>query len=146
MKYKLIVDKDKEEEVVVTAHAANELTDRIEDMVLSYAGNDSIHAYSDDEIVRLGFEDIECFTVIDRKIFAMSGDGKKYRISHRLCELEEMLPSYFTYINKSTIANQRSIKCFKTAFNGSVDAIFKCGYTDYVSRRCFAEIKRRFEK
>ena len=28
----------------------------------------------------------------------------------------------------------------------SVDAVFKCGYKEYVSRRCFAQIKRRFEK
>ena len=146
MKYKLIIDSEKDEEVVVTAHSASELTDKIEDIVLSYEGSDSIHAYNDDEIVRLNFEAIECFTVIDRKIFAVAEDGKKYRISHRLCELEAMIPSYFVYINKSTIANQRRIKCFKTAFSGSVDAIFKCGYTDYVSRRCFSEIKRRFEK
>jgi len=26
-----------------------------------------------------------------------------------------------------------------------VDAVFKCGYREYVSRRCFAQIKRRFE-
>ncbi len=146
MKYRLIIDKGKEEEVIVTAHAASELTDMIEDLVLSYEGNNSIYAYSEDEIIRLSFEDTECFTVIDRKIFAVSCNGKKYRISHRLFELEAMLPSYFVRINKSTIANQRRIKQFKTAFSGAVDAIFKCGYTDYVSRRCFSEIKRRFEK
>jgi len=30
-------------------------------------------------------------------------------------------------------------------YSGAVDAVFKCGYRDYVSRRCLAQIKRRFE-
>ena len=30
-------------------------------------------------------------------------------------------------------------------FSGGVDAVFRCGYREYVSRRCFAEIRRRYE-
>lgn len=145
MKYKLIVDKDAIEEIVATVHEPSELTDQIENLVLTYKGKDSIMAYREDEITNLTFSDIECITVIDRKTFAIDSLGTKYRINHRLCELEEMLPSYFIRINKSGIANKSRIVRFKTSFNGAVDVIFKCGYTDYVSRRCFADIKRRIE-
>lgn len=145
MKYKLIVDKDAIEEIVATVHEPSELTDQIENLVLTYKGKDSIMAYREDEITNLTFPDIECITVIDRKTFAIDSLGAKYRINHRLCELEEMLPSYFIRINKSGIANKSRIVRFKTSFNGAVDVIFKCGYTDYVSRRCFADIKRRIE-
>ncbi len=145
MKYKLIVDKDAIEEIVATVHEPSELTDQIENLVLTYKGKDSIMAYREDEITNLTFSDIECITVIDRKTFAIDSLGAKYRINHRLCELEEMLPSYFIRINKSGIANKSRIVRFKTSFNGAVDVIFKCGYTDYVSRRCFADIKRRIE-
>ena len=31
------------------------------------------------------------------------------------------------------------------AFSGSVDVIFKSGYRDYVSRRCFADIKKELK-
>ena len=146
MKFQLIIDPEGEEEVVARVHRASELTDKIEELVLAYDGNDSLLATGDDEVIRLPYSDIECITVIDRKVFAIDGHGVKYRVSRRLCELEELLPSCFIRINKSTIANERKIVRFKTAFSGAVDAVFKCGYTDYVSRRCFADIKRRFEK
>ena len=42
MKYKLIIDKDAEEEIVVTAHAPSSLTARIEDLVREYSGTDSL--------------------------------------------------------------------------------------------------------
>ena len=146
MKFQLIIDPEGEEEVVARVREASELTDKIEALVLAYDGNDSLLATGDDEVIRLPYSDIECITVIDRKVFAVDGRGVKYRVSRRLCELEELLPSCFIRINKSTIANERKIVRFKTAFSGAVDAVFKCGYTDYVSRRCFADIKRRFEK
>jgi len=146
MKFQLIIDPHGDEEVVARVHRASELTDKIESLVLAYVGKDALPATRDDELVRLPYSDIECITVIDRKVYAIDGRGVKYRVSRRLCELEELLPSCFIRINKSTLANERKIVRFKTAFSGAVDAVFKCGYTDYVSRRCFADIKRRFEK
>jgi DNA-binding LytR/AlgR family response regulator len=143
MKFKLIIDKDAEEEIVAVVHETSALTDQIEDLVRAYTGNYKITVYNEDEMKQLCFSDIECITVIDRKIFAIDGTGEKYRINQRLCDLEQILPSYFIRINKSTIANENRILRFGTAYTGAVDAIFKCGYKDYVSRRCFAEIKRR---
>lgn len=143
MKFKLIIDKDAEEEIVAVVHEPSRLTEQIEDLVRAYAGNCKISVYNEDEIKQLAFSDIECIAVIDRKIFAIDGNGEKYRIQGRLCDLEKTLPAYFIRINKSAIANQNRILRFATAYTGAVDAIFKCGYKDYVSRRCFAEIKRR---
>ena len=144
MKFKLIIDKDAEEEIVMTVREASELTEQIENLIRAYTGNHKISVYNEDEIVQLRFSDIECVTVIDRKIFAIDGEGNKYRVQQRLCDLEEILPAYFIRLNKSTIANENRILRFSTAYTGAVDAIFKCGYKDYVSRRCFAEIKRRW--
>ena len=143
MKFKLIIDKDAEEEIVAVVHETSALTDQIEDLVRAYTGNYKITVYNEDEMKQLCFSDIECITVIDRKIFAIDGTGEKYRMNQRLCDLEQILPSYFIRINKSTIANENRILRFTTTYTGAVDAIFKCGYKDYVSRRCFAEIKRR---
>lgn len=146
MKFQLILDPECEEEVVARVREASELTDKIEELVLAYGGRNFVIAENENGMIRLPYSDIECVTVIDRRVFVIDGNGEKYRVSYRLCELEERLPSCFIRINKSTIANERRIVCFKTAFSGAVDAVFKCGYTDYVSRRCFADIKRRFEK
>ncbi len=145
MKYKLIIDKDAEEEIIAIAHAPSSLTQQIEDLVCSYSGADSIMGYRDDEMRKLTFGEIECITVLDRKVIAVDTDGNHYLLKERLRDLEEVLPSYFIRINKSTLANEHCIIRFDAAFSGGVDAVFDCGYRDYVSRRCFAEIRRRYE-
>ena len=145
MKYKLIIDKHAEEEITVIAHGPSSLTRQIEDLVRSYEGQGSIMGCREDEMRKLSFGDIECITVISRKVIAIDTAGKRYRLQDRLCDLEEILPSYFIRINKSTLANEHRIARFDAAFSGGVDAIFQCGYREYVSRRCFAEIRRRYE-
>ena len=145
MKYKLIIDKKVEEEIIAIVHSPSSLTEQIENLVCSYSGADSIMGYRDDEMRKLAFQDIECITILDRKVIAIDTTGNHYRIQERLRDLEEVLPSYFIRINKSTLANEHRILQFDAAFSGGVDAVFQCGYREYVSRRCFAEIRRRYE-
>lgn len=146
MNFKLIIDRKKEEAVVITAHDRSALTDRIEAMVREYGGNHRIAVWDEDDWKMLSFEEIECITVADGKTWAIDTRGKHFRIKQRLYEVEAILPSYFIRINKSAIANEARLERFSPSFSGAVDAIFKCGYREYVSRRCLAEIKRRFEK
>ena len=146
MKYELIIDRDAQESVIVTARAPSALTQKIEDLVRNYSGTDSILGSREDELRRLQFSDIECITILDRKVMAIDRAGKEYRIQERLRDLEQLLPSYFIRINKSTLANEHRIARFDAGFSGSVDAVFHCGYREYVSRRCFAQIRRRYEK
>ena len=145
MKYKLIIDKSVEEEIIAIVHKPSSLTQNIENLVCSYLGIDSIMGYQADEIRKLAFQDIECITIIDRKVIAIDKDGKQYRLQERLRDLEAALPTYFIRINKSSLANEHRILRFDAVFSGGVDAVFRCGYREYVSRRCFAEIRRRYE-
>lgn len=145
MKYKLIIDKNAEEEITVVAHAPSSLTQRIEDIVFTFSGVDYVMGYRDGEMRRLSFGQIECITVIDRRVIAIDTGGNRYLLKDRLRDLEDILPSYFIRINKSTLANEHRIQRFDAVFSGAVDAVFVCGYRDYVSRRCFAQIKRRYE-
>ena len=145
MKYKLIIDKNAEEEIIAVVHAPSELTRQIEEIICSFSGADSIMGYRDDEMRRLAFGEIECITILDRKVMAIDTNGNQYRIKDSLRDLEEILPSYFIRINKSTLANEHRILRFDTMFTGGVDAVFQCGVREYVSRRCFAEIRRRYE-
>ena len=145
MKYKLIIDKDAEEEITVIAHAPSSLTQEIEDLVRNFSGVDSIMGYKDDEMRRLSLSDVECITVLDRRVVAVDREGERYTIKERLRDLEDVLPSYFIRINKSTLANEHCILRFCAVFSGGVDAVFRCGYREYVSRRCFVEIRRRYE-
>ena len=144
MKYKLIIDKNVEEEIIAIVHAPSSLTQQIENLICSFSGTDNILGYRDDEMRKLAFAEIECITIIDRKVIAMDTKGNRYRLQDRLRDLENILPSYFIRINKSTLANEHRISRFDAAFSGGVDAVFQCGYREYVSRRCFAEIRRRY--
>ncbi len=145
MKFRLVIDKSKDEEIVATVHAPSALTQEIEDLVNGFTGVDAIVGYNDDEMRRLSFAEIECITVLDRRVVAIDTNGKKYILRERLRDLEAVLPSYFIRINKSAIASERHIRRFDAVFNGGVDAVFSSGYREYVSRRCFAEIRRRYE-
>ena len=143
MKFKLIIDKEKDEQVVVTAHSRSPLVDELEALLSRHA--DRIPGYTEDDIKMLSVAEIECVTVLDGKTYAIDRENRRYRLKQRLYELEEQLPPSFIRINKSALANQAALDRFAVTIAGSVDAVFKCGYREYVSRRCFAQIKRRLE-
>lgn len=145
MKFKLIIDKNAQEEVIAIVHAPSALTQQIEELVCGSRAADSIMGYREDELRRLDLAEVECITVIERRVVAIDSRGEQYRLHERLRELEEILPPSFVRINKSSIANTARIARFDTVFSGGVDAVFRCGWRDYVSRRCFAEIRRRYE-
>ena len=67
MKFKLILDKSKEEEVVATVHQRSLLTDQIEQLVMQHTGADRIAAYTEDGIELLPIGQIECVTVLEGK-------------------------------------------------------------------------------
>ena len=144
MKFKLIVDQTKEEEIVVTVHEPSGLTERIQQLVQEYTGTDRIAAYWEDDIKMLSFSQIVCITVQDGKTYAVDLKGVHFRLKQRLYELESILPPTFIRINKSAIANEQHIERFAANFSGAVDAVFRGGYREYVSRRCFAELRRRY--
>ena len=144
MKFKLIIDKDAEEEILAKVHARTPLIDEIEALISKHT--DRIPGYREDEIKMLAISEIECITVLDGKTYAIDSKNRRYRLKQRLYELEQQLPPTFIRINKSTLANETRLERFHVTYAGSVDAIFRCGYTEYVSRRCFAQIKRRFER
>ena len=143
MKFRLIIDKEKDEEVVATVRERTAFIDELESLISKHT--DRIPGYTEDDIKMLSVSEIECVTVLDGKTYAIDTQNRRYRLKQRLYELEGTLPSSFIRINKSTLANESALDRFTVTYAGSVDAVFKCGYTEYVSRRCFAQIKRRLE-
>ena len=144
MKFRVIIDKTKDEEVVATVHQRTGLIDEIEAVILHSERPDVLAAYQDEEIRLLDIADVECITADEGRVYAVSESGERYLLKKRLYEIEEMLPPEFIRINKSSIANRKRIKRFTTTISGAVDAEFKSGFKEYVSRRCFADLKRRF--
>lgn len=146
MRFKLLIKADEDEEIVARVHARSELTDKIEQLVIEHNGDGKFYAIHETrEIIReLSLDEIECITVLDGKTYFIDRKNEKYISRKRLYEIEETLPESFIRINKSAIANRKYIKRFESNIGGAVSVKFLSGYTDYVSRRCFAEIKRRF--
>ncbi len=144
MIFKLNIDKDCKEEVIANVHERTPLVNEIERLVLQDGTPDQMAGYRDDEIVMLEIREIECFTVEDEKTFAVDKRGQRYRIRKRLYELEEMLPGDFVKLSKSAIANRGKIVKYKVQLSGAVDAVFESGNVECISRRCFAELKRRY--
>ena len=143
MKFKLIIDTEKEEELVATVHSRTPLIDEIEALLSKHT--DRIPGYTEDHIKMLAVSELECVTVLEGKTYAIDSENRRYRLKLRLYELEQQLPPSFIRINKSALANEKALDRFTVTSAGSVDAVFNCGYREDVSRRCFSQIKRRFE-
>lgn len=145
MRFRVEIDPEGEEEILTTVHRRTGLIDQIEALVLKEAGEDRILGYTEDDWKELRFGDIECVMVQGDKTYAIDTGGERYRLKARLYEVERKLPDSFFRINKSALANRERIQRFSVSFNGAVDVVFRCGYRDYVSRRCLRTIKERME-
>ncbi len=140
MKFKLIIDKEHGEEVIVYAHGKSKTTEELE-RICSDSEIDII-GYSERETRRLEISEINCFIVEDNKVFALT-QNERYTVKLRLYQLEEQLSDGFIKINQSCIASIKNINSFQASFSGSLTVKFKNGYSDYVSRRNLKNVKER---
>lgn len=146
MRFRLIIDPDREEEVVATVHCRSALTDQLETLVTQQTPPDRLIGYGEDVMRPLPFSEIECVTILEGKVCAIDANGAVWRVKQTLSDLEGRLPAHFIRLNKSAIGNEKAISAFTAGFNGAVDARFRSGHVEYVSRRCFAAIKRRYDE
>lgn len=141
MKFRLILDDDREEEVLIYAKKESALTREIEALINAHSA--TLVGYNEEkQIVSLSPEEIVCITVEDGRTFALTTDGK-WQLRERLYTVEEKLGPQFVKINQSCIANVRQIDHFDASLGGSLLVFFKNGYRDYVSRRQLKSVKER---
>lgn len=140
MKFRLIIDKNREEEVIVYSHNKTKLTDEIEKLV----ENDSTElvGYIEREVYKLSLSEIYCFVAEDNNVYAITAENR-FRVKMRLYQLEEMLDTSFIKINQSCIVNVRKILKFDASLAGALRVTLKNGYSDYVSRRNVKNVKER---
>lgn len=140
MKYKLIIDETKDEELIITCHHKREVFDQIEQLITNMDAQ--LIGYENEDIVILNYDDVVCFVSDNNKVFALVGKHK-YLIKKRLYQIEEQLDLNYVRINQSCIANIKQISKFSASFNGFLQVHFKNGYSDYVSRRELKNVKER---
>lgn len=143
MRFTLVIDPTKDEEILMTVKEVSPLCEQVRKLILA---PEELAGYRDDEIRRLSLQDIACITVLGGKTYAVDIANTHYRLKERLCEIEPILPPCFIRINRSSIANETHLERFTAAFSGAVNAVFRGGFEEYVSRRCFTQIKRRLSK
>ena len=140
MKLQIVINHNRDEEIVIYAHKKSPLVSEIEELVKSYSVD--LIGYTENETVKLSLNDIYCFFTEDNKVYALTENGK-YRLKSRLYQIEEGLSDNFVRINQSCIANIKKIDRFKATVGGSLTVVFKNGYIDYVSRRNLKNVKER---
>ena len=102
MKYKLIIDENHEEELIIYAHSKNNIVNKIINILDDKVN--SINGYYDDEIYLLNLDNIHCFVIENTKTYAYYNKDKLL-VKYRLYELENILDDNFIKINQSCIIN-----------------------------------------
>lgn len=140
MRYQLIIDKDKEESIIITAHEKTEKIVMIEKII--NVNDQKIMAYDEDEILPINLNNVYAFYTNDSKVFVKMKDSD-YLIKERIYQIEELLDDSFVKINQGCIVNINKILKFDSSITGSIKVVLKNGFNDYISRRELKNVKRR---
>lgn len=140
MKYRLIIEPEREEEIIVYAHKRDELVEKLESLILSE--KEELIGYTEHGVVRLDPVEIYAFIVEDSKVYVLT-DSDKMLVKLRLYQLEDRFSHEFLKINQSCLVNVKMIRRFDSSIGGSLMVELKNGYRDYVSRRQLKTVKER---
>ena len=140
MKFTVVIDKDRDEEVIVYLRESRDIASRIEALVSSE--NSSFVGYADNQIIPLSLSEIYCFTLESGKLYALR-DSDRLLIKQRLCAVEEMVGSRFIKINQSCLINPEKIEKFDVSIGGALRVTLKNGFRDCISRRQLRLVKER---
>lgn len=140
MKFTVILNSEREEEVIVYAKEKNSLVKSIEELV---NGADNYFTVQNEKgIKRITEKEAYCFYIEDKKVYALT-EKEKLLLKMRLYSIEEKLSEDFIKINQSTVINIKKIQRFDVSVTGTLKVVLKNGYTDYVSRRRIKNVKER---
>ena len=140
MKFTVILNSEREDEVIVYAKEKNSLVKSIEDLV---NGADNYFTVQNERgIKRITEKEAYCFYIEDKKVYVLT-EKEKLLLKMRLYSIEEKLSEDFIKINQSTVINIKKIQRFDVSVTGTLKVVLKNGYTDYVARRRIKNVKER---
>ena len=140
MKFTVILNSEREDEVIVYAKEKNSLVKSIEELV-NWADNYFI-VQNEKGIKRITEKEAYCFYIEDKKVYVLT-EKEKLLLKMRLYSIEEKLSEDFIKINQSTVINIKKIQRFDVSVTGTLKVVLKNGYTDYVARRRIKNVKER---
>ncbi|MBO5305398.1 MAG: LytTR family transcriptional regulator [Clostridia bacterium] len=140
MNYKIEIVKDQNEDFVIRARQASPMLEKMERLLQE--SDKQLFGYTENGVVRLEEESVDCFLTEGGRIYALTKEGK-YLVKERLFQLEKRFSIGFVKINQSCLVNTLAIERFETSIGGSLRVVLRYGYKDYVSRRQLKTVKER---
>ncbi|MBR2029908.1 MAG: LytTR family transcriptional regulator [Clostridia bacterium] len=140
MKCTIVIDKDRDEEVIIYLKKPNEISGKIQNLVGKAIP--TLVGYSNENIVNVDVDDVFCFSVQEGRVYAFT-QNEQLLVKERLYMLEQQFGDRFVKINQSCLVSPDKIARFDTSVGASLRVTLKNGYFDYVSRRQMKVVKKR---
>ncbi len=138
---------DDEEEIVIKCHERGDRINEIERAVQGVLrGGGELLLYINGTEYYVPKGEILFFESEGDRIYAHAA-AKRYVTSYKLFELEDIMPSYFVRISKSTIANIKLITSLRREVTGNGEITFKgCDKKAYFSRGYYKRLKEKIQE
>lgn len=147
MKVKIEIDRDLiEDEVIIRCQSLNDEIQRIERSIHDVKSKPRIRFYQKDIEYYISLDEILFFETEGNLMIAHTRNDV-YQVKRRLYELEELLPSYFIRVSKSTILNIHHIYSITKNITASSIVEFNKSHKQvYVSRMYYKILEQRLEE
>lgn len=138
-----IIDKKKEEQLLIECY---EVTQQIDEIINFVKSRDtSLTSYYESQIYFVYLKDIYYIEAVDNKVFAYL-EKRVYELKIKLYEFEELYgETNFFRCSKSVIVNLMKIEYIKPALNGRFMATLNNSEKVIISRQYVAELKERLK-
>ena len=147
MKVRIEIVDDGGEEIIIRCRERDERIDEIEqalDAALRSSGELALYINGTEYFVPRS--EILYFESEGDRIFAGT-KSHRYVTTFKLFELEDMMPSYFVRISKSTIANVKLISSLKREVTGNGELTFKGSEKKvYFSRSYYKKLRAKIDE
>ena len=147
LRIRIEIAEEGSEEIVIRCHERNERIIEIEralDSVLKGSGELSLYLNGREYYVPR--REVLYFESEGDKIYAHTKECR-YLTTYKLFELEDLMPSYFVRISKSTIANIKLISSMCREVTGNGEITFKgCDKKAYFSRGYYKRLREKINE
>lgn len=147
MRIRIEISDSDDEEVIIRCKERTEKVSHLEQVIENAVRGDSLLVlYSANTEYYIPKKDILFFETYDGKVCAHTKD-RMYKTSHKLFELEGIMPSYFVRISKSCIANIKMINSLRRELTGNGEITFAgTDKSTYFSRGYYSILKDKLEE
>lgn len=144
MKIRIEIDQNlEEEEIVIRCKELSKTVQKVQQSITDIASIPKLVFYKNEVEYYLSLDSILFFETSDNMVDAHTKDDT-YQIKLRLYELENILPSHFVRISKSTILNINDVYSIdRNITSSSIIRFYKSYKQVYVSRMYYKILKQR---